>query len=59
MADLADFKLFLIVARLGSMSAASRELHLAPATVSKRIGVLEQEFQTRLFQRTTRLSLPQ
>jgi DNA-binding transcriptional LysR family regulator len=45
---------FLVVARLGSFSAASRELNVAPSVVTKRITRLEEHVQTRLIVRSTR-----
>lgn len=46
--------MFVKVAETGNMSAAGRELGLSPAVVSKRISVLEERLNIRLFQRTTR-----
>ena len=45
---------FLIVARLGSFSAAARELNVAPSVVTKRITRLEERVHTRLIIRSTR-----
>jgi DNA-binding transcriptional LysR family regulator len=45
---------FLVVARLGSFSAAARELDVAPSVVTKRITQLEERVQTRLIVRSTR-----
>jgi DNA-binding transcriptional LysR family regulator len=42
------------VARLGSFSAAARELGLVPSVVTKRIGQLEQSLGTKLLVRSTR-----
>jgi DNA-binding transcriptional LysR family regulator len=42
------------VARLGSFSAAARELEVAPSVVTKRITQLEQRLKTRLILRSTR-----
>jgi DNA-binding transcriptional LysR family regulator len=42
------------VARLGSFSAAARELDVAPSVVTKRITRLEEHVQTRLIVRSTR-----
>jgi DNA-binding transcriptional LysR family regulator len=42
------------VARLGSFSAAARELGLAPSVITKRITRLEEEVNTRLIVRSTR-----
>lgn len=49
-----DLEIFARVARTGNMSAAGREMGLSPAVVSKRISLLEERLNTRLFQRTTR-----
>ena len=43
-----------MVARLGSFSAAARELDVAPSVVTKRITRLEEYVQTRLIVRSTR-----
>ena len=45
---------FLVVARLGSFSAAARELDVAPSVVTKRITQLEERVHTRLIVRSTR-----
>jgi LysR family transcriptional activator of dmlA len=50
----ADLQVFVTVVRKGSFVAASEELGMSPAYVSKRIGILEAQLDTRLFQRTTR-----
>jgi DNA-binding transcriptional LysR family regulator len=42
------------VARLGSFSAAARQLGLVPSVVTKRIGQLEQSLSTKLLVRSTR-----
>ena len=42
------------VARLGSFSAAARELEVTPGMLSKQVKHLEQELDVRLLQRTTR-----
>jgi DNA-binding transcriptional LysR family regulator len=49
-----DLEIFARVARTGNMSAAGREMGLSPAVVSKRISLLEEKLNVRLFQRTTR-----
>jgi len=49
-----DLEIFARVARTGNMSAAGREMGLSPAVVSKRISLLEDRLNVRLFQRTTR-----
>ena len=43
-----------MVARLGSFSAAARELDVAPSVVTKRITQLEERVHTRLIARSTR-----
>jgi len=43
-----------VVARLGSFSAAARELAVAPSVVTKRITRLEERMRTRLIVRSTR-----
>ncbi|MFM9940331.1 MAG: LysR family transcriptional regulator [Hyphomicrobiaceae bacterium] len=54
MTAITDLDIFARVARTGNMSAAGREMGLSPAVVSKRISLLEERLNTRLFQRTTR-----
>lgn len=54
MLSIGDLEIFARVARTGNMSAAGREMGLAPAVISKRISHLETKLGTRLFQRTTR-----
>lgn len=49
-----DLRVFLKVIRKGSFAAASEELGVSPAYVSKRIGVLERVLKARLMHRTTR-----
>src|SRR3990170_8196865 len=51
---ISDLDIFARVARTGNMSAAGREMGLSPAVVSKRISLLEERLNARLFQRTTR-----
>lgn len=45
---------FIKVARLGSFSAAARDLHVAPSVVTKRISQLEKQLGLRLVARSTR-----
>lgn len=52
--DLADMAVFARVARLGSYTAAARELGLSKSAASKAITRLEARLATRLLQRTTR-----
>lgn len=54
MTAISDLDIFARVARTGNMSAAGREMGLSPAVVSKRISLLEDRLNARLFQRTTR-----
>jgi len=54
MNSLLNIKTFLAVARLGSFSAAARELRSVPSVVTKRITQLEKEMKTRLVNRSTR-----
>jgi len=49
-----DLRVFVTVVRKGGFAAAAEELGMSPAYVSKRIGVLEDILDVRLFQRTTR-----
>src|ERR1700743_3422259 len=51
---LTDVQTFLIVASAGSLSAAARQLDVAPMQVSRRVTALEQDLGSRLFHRTTR-----
>jgi DNA-binding transcriptional LysR family regulator len=45
---------FVRVAEVGSFSAAARSMRLSKAVVSKYIGLLEEQLEARLFNRTTR-----
>ncbi len=54
MTAITDLEIFARVARTGNMSAAGREMGLSPAVVSKRVSLLEDRLNVRLFQRTTR-----
>jgi DNA-binding transcriptional LysR family regulator len=49
-----NFKTFQAVARIGSFSAASREMGLAASVVTKRVTQLEHQLGARLFRRSTR-----
>src|SRR6202012_5454831 len=51
---LPDVRTFLAVASVGSLSAAARQLDVAPMQVSRRIAVLEEDLGVRLFHRSTR-----
>lgn len=52
--DVPRLEAFLEVARLGSMRAAARALHLGQPALSARIVALEQELGARVFERTKR-----
>lgn len=52
--NLDDLAMFVHVVERQSFSAAARDLHLAPKTVSKQIARLEQALGTTLFERNTR-----
>ena len=52
--QIVDLEIFERIASAGSMSAAARELKLAPASVSNRIDRLEERLGMKLFHRTTR-----
>jgi DNA-binding transcriptional LysR family regulator len=48
-----DLRIFLAVARAGQILGAARRLGLNHATVSRRVGALEQELGAKLFRRLT------
>lgn len=52
--QVSDVRIFLSVASLRNLSAAARQLDLAPMQVSRRIAALEEELNARLLHRTTR-----
>jgi len=54
MDKLESIQVFVAVARAGGFSAASRALGLPLATVSRKVGELEESLGVRLFERTTR-----
>lgn len=54
MTPIQDMEIFARVVAAGSMTAASRELGISPAVVSKRIRRMEERLGSRLLQRTTR-----
>ena len=54
MTPIQDMEIFARVVTSGSMTAASRELGISPAVVSKRIRRMEERLGSRLLQRTTR-----
>lgn len=49
-----DLKLFMLVAKLGSFTAAADAMNLPRSNISRRISDLETELQGKLFTRTTR-----
>lgn len=49
-----ELSFFVLLARLGSMSATARELGLTPPAVTKRLMLMEQRLGVRLVNRTTR-----
>ncbi|CAB3669685.1 LysR family transcriptional regulator [Achromobacter pestifer] len=49
-----DLAFFVLVARLGSLSAAARELDLTPPAATKRLALMERRLGVRLVNRTTR-----
>jgi DNA-binding transcriptional LysR family regulator len=53
-ADIADFKTFIAVAQSGSFATAARRLSLSPAMVGRRIQALEDRYNAKLIERTTR-----
>ncbi|GAB3626805.1 LysR family transcriptional regulator [Pandoraea terrae] len=52
--SLDDLRVFCVVARKASFSAAAEALAVSPAYISKRVGMLEAELGTRLLHRSTR-----
>ncbi len=54
MTSITDLEMFVRVAETANMSAAGRDLGVSPAVVSKRISIIEESLNTRLFLRTTR-----
>ncbi len=54
-ADLAsELQFFVLIARLGSLSAAARQLDLTPPAATKRLALMEKRLGVRLVNRTTR-----
>lgn len=51
---LIDIKAFLVSARTGGLSAASREINTTPSVIAKRVNRLEAEVGAKLFNRSTR-----
>jgi DNA-binding transcriptional LysR family regulator len=56
--DWDDLRFFLAIARLGSLSAAARQLHVAQSTVGRRLASLEASLGVRLLNRTPEGYLP-
>lgn len=54
MADLTEIKTFIAVAQSGSFATAARRLSLSPAMVGRRIQSLEERYNAKLIERTTR-----
>lgn len=54
MPDLENLRTFIAAATSGSFAAAARRLQVSPAMVGRRIQTLEDEFGTKLIERTTR-----
>ncbi|CAG2155664.1 HTH-type transcriptional regulator DmlR [Cupriavidus yeoncheonensis] len=49
-----ELEFFVLIARLGSLSAAARELDLTPPAATKRLALMESRLGVRLVNRTTR-----
>jgi DNA-binding transcriptional LysR family regulator len=56
--ELDDLKLFVRISRLGSISAAARDLGQTPAGASARLAAFEKRLGARLLHRTTRQATP-
>lgn len=54
MGKLEDMALLVEVVEAGGLAAAGRRMNLSPATMTARLKVLEERYQTRLFNRSTR-----
>lgn len=54
MAELSDLETFVAVATSGSFAAAARRLSISPAMVGRRIQALEENYDTKLIERSTR-----
>jgi DNA-binding transcriptional LysR family regulator len=52
--EIASLKLFVDIARLGSLAAVARKQNVDPATISRNLQALEVDLGVRLFQRSTR-----
>ena len=49
-----EMAFFVLLAKLGSLSATARELDITPPAVSKRLQLMEQRLGVRLLNRSTR-----
>lgn len=56
--NLEQIKLFIAVYKARSFAAVAKDINVAPSSVSRAIAALEDQLQTRLFQRTTRSLAP-
>jgi DNA-binding transcriptional LysR family regulator len=54
MAKIDNMELFVCVVKVGGLAAAGRQIGLSPASMTARINALEQHYNTRLLNRTTR-----
>lgn len=54
MISLAEMRLLVLIAELGSLAAAARKLEISPAAVSKQLTKMEKELQIQLLTRSTR-----
>ncbi|RTZ61691.1 MAG: LysR family transcriptional regulator [Gammaproteobacteria bacterium] len=54
MSRIDDIELFVRVVKAGGLAAAGRQIGLSPSSMTARINALEQRYQTRLLNRTTR-----
>jgi DNA-binding transcriptional LysR family regulator len=54
MADLLEIKTFIAVAQSGSFATAARRMSLSPAMVGRRVQALEERYNAKLIERTTR-----
>ncbi len=55
--DIAYYKTFILVAKYGSISIASEEVHLTQPAVTKQIRAIESLYNIKLFERGSRLTL--
>ncbi len=54
MSKIDDMALFVQVVKAGGLAAAGRQIGLSPASMTARVNALEEHYNTRLLQRTTR-----